>query len=387
MTFIYLKDKYTYKEIVNKGSMTDLEIEDVAEEISSVEEFYHFPDKDESIRNSYNLISADNKVTDKYILGVVRKESSSLSKSDKEIVLKYTIQCSFKDGIVTDKEYEFIKQLEHALNLEGYAEKFVISNKLKKNSTKLAIAAGIFFIGVISLYQIYQNSSVNVFTDDKFIFNQIDFNRYIVYGNVYKRGANEYFRKQAIIYIKGTANVSIKTPNLKHSKEIVEYRYTENPFDIDIKGDPGDIFLVDELIPQPISESDAKKAAAVIGIVGGYAGAKAGASVGSIVKTLPFGNMMIAKFSEIAGGVLGSIAGGGVAYTLTYNGLKGLKLSNRITQTEIDIVISDGLKAIKESLIENKEIEELSKMNLKNMLMMKYKNSGLNIKDVVFNKI
>ena len=308
-----------------------------------------------------------------------------IAEDEKHYILNSVVDIAKLDNKISEQERPMIVQISESLGLgrnysqimKNYHASTFVSND--KKIISILVAALIIIITLGSyLYYDQSTKKINFFDKQKIVFSEMSFNRYIIYRNKYNV-EDEHFRKQAIFFLDGIAEVSIDSKFLHYDKEtrklVVAVPSKKYIFDIDTSFKQAVLF--DKLNPEPISKSDAQKISGIIGIVGLGVGAKGGYSVGKALKSiLP---PQFKPFAKVAGSVGGAALVGAGTYFVALNTLDGLKLSSDITKDEELEVLDNGKILIEKSLLVNSDLQKEYKERFEKFIKLKFGSYGYKV--------
>jgi hypothetical protein len=238
----------------------------------------------------------------------------------------------------------------------------------------ITIIIGLLILAVIAgglFWQLKKQSNANIFETDKYQFDQIHFNRYVMYKNSFEVFSGK-FHKYFIAYISGVANVSFNPQKLQYNSKTKTLTLSENNFDIESN------FLtikdIDTVNPDKISTSEARKIGAIVGLASGYAGIKAG---NSLANFLP-------KKIQLAVSSTTALVAGGAGYFVTSELLDGLQLSSDITETEKTTTKNIAKSLIDAQLKADEELQKIYKKHFEQFIKAKYKTHNIDIKHIKY---
>ena len=388
--YAFLKEKYPDYHIIDEDD--DKNIKELTSHLSEIESYAHIPDKKLIIKAEYQKIKQymiTSEFREEKLLSSIKENSQDLSIEEKEAVLNSVIYVMHMDKKISKTEKPIILQVAKFLGLDISYKKAIKNYKnfeFKESSfpVKTFIFGLLFLAGIAGgLYWKYlQESNVNTyFEKNELTFSEVYFNKFIIYQN--KFGTSEHFIKQAIYHLSGTAEISIDVDNFKFepvTKTLIVSYQEPSLFNVNIN--LKNTLEVDRINPKPISKEEAKNLAVVVGFAGAYGGGKAGSS---LVKLL--GSILPPKYEFIAnitGAGLGGIAGGVTGYFISNKLLKGLSLSNEITEKEKSEVINSAKELIKAQMSINPELLKNYKKNFEQFIKLQFKRHGENIKHIKY---
>ncbi|MDX9901588.1 MAG: hypothetical protein RBT22_08875 [Aliarcobacter sp.] len=250
----------------------------------------------------------------------------------------------------------------------------------------------IVMILAVGLFYFYKNqdNKINIFKNERVVFNEMTFNRYVIYKNSFVE--NKFFLKQAIFYFDGVAEIGFNPKNINYNSitKEVTLLYKNNPFIVNTSFN--NIFLVDNIDPEPISVDEAKLVAGGLAMVAGYAGAvaggKAGGTVGNLVGTaMPNLKLIAPVIGTGIGSVVGGAATGLGTYYITKNILGGMQLSSDITKEEEEKVKVDSKKLINEVFNNDEMLLDLYINSFENFIKNKYASVGIEVTNIKYKEV
>ncbi len=382
-TYVYLKEKYND---VDKGlkETSSEDLGNIVTLLKPLEKFLAIPDKKSIVKKSFNELSAiclnNIEGQETAFLSKVNEYAEGLSIEEKAEILNIIMYVTDEDSKISEKEKEVILQIAYTLGIEDDYNKLLMQYKkspLKRTSTNLGviafIVAMVLLVGGFAFYQFNQKSSdvVNVFKDKKVVFNQVFFNRFVIYKNKANVN-NEHFKKQAVFYVAGDAEVSFDPSDVKYdptTKIVTYFLPKDEPFKVDMNNIKP--LLVDETKPVPLSEKEAAVLATGLGIAGGILGSKAGGALGSLYPH-PLG--------KIGGSVIGAGVAGIGTGIVSFNVFNGLQISKSISRKEKAEVSDKSIDLINAILTYNSDLTQEYKEAFVKYIKRKYALYG---KDVV----
>lgn len=389
--YIYFKDKYK-NHIDNVGLDEDLKI--ITKQLSAIDKYQHLTNKHEIVKKAYNEFLNCNKETiidEDKMFDTVSVNIEGLDEKDRKYVLNSIIFIANRDKKISEEEKELIIQVAHLLNLKTDFKQIMKDfNKSEFSEpistlkiTMIMLSILVLILGICLYFYKEQTNKVNIFKGDRLVFSEISFNRYVIYKNSFIDNS-KHFRKQAIFYFDGKAEIGINPKNIKYdlmTKDIT-ILYKENPFIVN----PSfrDVLLVDKINPESITEGEAKLIAGGVAIVAGYAGVKAGGTIGGIVGTV------MPQFKLIApavGAVAGGLAGTTGSYFLAKNVLDGMEISSNISKEEEEKVKNSGKELITKVLSNDKKLIEFYMNDLKDYLKNKYASVGVEVNNIEYKEV
>lgn len=389
--FMYFKEKYKTNDIDDSNKNKDLEI--IGKMLSKLEKYQHIPNKHEIVEDSYLKLldcKKDSKIDENKLFNIVSDMSKDLSDEDKKYILNSVIFVANNDKKITDEEKELISQVNHLLGFKTNFKTIIKDFNKSEFSTPIStfkillmLITIFIFIGVICFYFYREQSNkINIFKNDRVVFSDMSFNRYVIYKNSYQ--ISEYFLKQAVFYFDGVAEIGFDPKNIKYNpvtKEITLF-YKEKPFIVNTSYN--NVLLVDKIDPKPISEDDAKKIAGGFAIVGGYVGAQAGSVLGSFVGTVKPELKVIAP---ILGASTGAVLGGVGVYFTAKNILEDAKLTDDISKEEEEKVKLESKKLIDYVLYTDTQLFDLYKNSFDSFIKNKYASVGIEVIAIKYEEV
>lgn len=389
--YIFFKEKYKSSTI--DDTKKDIDLETVGKMLSKLDKYQHLPNKHDIVKNAYNEFlncKVDLKIDENRLFEMVSKNIEELSEDKKIYILNSIIFIANSDKKITDEEKELISQVSYLL---GFKSDF---NKIMKDFYKsdfqnpistvkiimffIIVLAGILAIGFYFYKK--QENKINMFDKERVVFNEMTFNRYVIYKNSFIE--NGYFLKQAIFYFDGVVEIGFDSKNINYNpitKEIT-LLYKEKPFIVNTSFN--NILLADKIDPEPVTEGEAKLVAGGLAIVGGYAGGVVGGKAGNIVGTVLPNLKLIAP---LVGGGVGAIVGGAGTYFVAKNMLEGVKLSSDISKEEEEKVKIDSKKLINEVFNNDEKLLELYVNSFEIYLKNKYASVGIEVNNIKYKEV
>jgi len=391
--FAILKEKYPDYHIDDtKDNENIIQITNL---LRNLEKYSHIPDKQEIVKKEFYEIKSfikEDIFREQDFLNRLKIDTENLTLEEKEYILNSVIFTVNEDKKISDVEKEIILQISRFLEIQSDYKtilKHYNKSELKESSISVMsiVLIGLSFLlltggGLFWKYQQTQNREVKVFNNKRLVFNELYFNKFIIYQNKFNI-ENEHFKKQVVFYLNGKAEISFKPQNLSFNpvSKMVTYTYSQyEMFQTEISDNK---FLeVDRIKPKPISEEEAKKLAVGVGITGAVLGAKVGNAGGSLLSKVippPYG-----KLATMAGTGAGGIFGGVGSYYLSFNALNGLKLSKDITEKEMIKVKEAGVELIRSQILLNEELQDLYKKNFEDYIKLQYSQHGKEVKNIEY---
>jgi len=385
--YIYLKNKYdTLAEIGDKDFNNN--VKDINKLLLKLEKYAFLPDQDKLIEKSYKDILdriKENKIAEEDFFEQIKSSTVTLSKDDKSYILNSVIYVANEDRKISEVEKKLIIQGAYFLELDRDFDKIMLNYKASDftpSYSNKSIIAGVvlvmaLLIGGAYIYYKYSVSKINIFNQKRVVFTEVSFNRFVVYKNKYDVD-NLYFKKQAVFFLSGKAEIGFNPENIKYDNinNILTVLYQKNSLFV-IKPSFNPYLVVDRTDPEPISLESARKVGAIVGIAGAAVGAKVGNVLGSILPT-PY---------RLAATVAGGAMGGAGAYWITSSALEGMQLSKEISKSEEQLVVETSEVLITSLLKSDKTLQDMYKDRFEEYIKFKYSNVGYKIKNIKYSEI
>lgn len=389
--YIFLKEKYKNNDM--DDAQKDKDLETVGKMLSKLEKYQHLPNKHNIVQNAYNEFSnckVDSKIDEKKIFDIVSTSIEELSEDEKKYILNSVIFVANSDKKITNEEKELILQVNYLL---GFKTDF---NNIMKDFSKSEFSAPIsttklvmllviiltVVLGICFYFYKEQSNKINIFKNERVVFNEMSFNRYVIYQNSF--GEDKHLLKQAIFYFDGVAEIGFEPKNIKYNpvtKEIT-LLYKDRPFIINTSFN--NILLVDKINPKSITTDEAKLVAGGLALVGGYTGSVAGKAVGNLVGTVMPNLKLIAPIVGIG---VGSVVGGAGTYFISKKLLEGVKISSEITVEEQEKVKVSSKELINEVLNNDNMLIELYINSFESFIKNKYASIGIEVNNINYEEV
>ena len=389
--YIFLKEKYKNNDM--DDAQKDKDLETVGKMLSKLEKYQHLPNKHNIVQNAYNEFSnckVDSKIDEKKIFDIVSTSIEELSEDEKKYILNSVIFVANSDKKITNEEKELILQVNYLL---GFKTDF---NNIMKDFSKSEFSAPIsttklvmllviiltVVLGICFYFYKEQSNKINIFKNERVVFNEMSFNRYVIYQNSF--GEDKHLLKQAIFYFYGVAEIGFEPKNIKYNpvtKEIT-LLYKDRPFIINTSFN--NILLVDKINPKSITTDEAKLVAGGLALVGGYTGSVAGKAVGNLVGTVMPNLKLIAPIVGIG---VGSVVGGAGTYFISKKLLEGVKISSEITVEEQEKVKVSSKELINEVLNNDNMLIELYINSFESFIKNKYASIGIEVNNINYEEV
>jgi hypothetical protein len=393
--YAFLKEKYQDNTIKDEDDTNNLN--KIIDILSNIEEFAHVPDKELIIKQEYqkikNLLN-NNEFREAKLLEYVQENSKELNQNEKLDIVYSIIHIMHLDNKISQKEKNIILQITKFLDIKDITYEEIIKSYYHKFKNKKASTLKILLIGIMLLvlasggaYWLYlqnlnKQNSIKIFQQEEIAFSEVYFNRFVIYQNKFFNSNSKYFKKQAIYYINGKAEISFEPKRLNYDplKQVLTYTYPKGFFNITLNTNK--TLEVDKIDPKPISAQEAEKIAIGVGLAGAYFGGKAGYNnADKLTKILP---ESISKYIKIGSTALGGAIAGATSYFITFNALKDLQLSSKITEKEKVAVINNAKKLIKAQIILDERLQKKYKDMFKSYLKYQYSKANININKIIF---
>ena len=390
--FAVLKEKYPDYRV--DDTKDDENILQITKLLRNLEKYSHIPDKQEFVKTNFYLLKSfitKGTFREDEFLNSLKSESKDLTLDEKEYILNSVIFVVNEDKKISDIEKEIILQIARFLSID-LDYKTLIKHYHKSEFKQPTSVWSIVFIGVLFLliivgglfwqYQKIKESDVNIFNSKKMVFNEVYFNKFIIYQNKFNVGSN-YFKKYGVYYLSGKAEISFEPSKLSYNPILKTVTYSHPQYQLFNTNITDNRFLeVDKSNPEAISEKDAKKVAIGVGIAGAYLGGKAGKAGGSLLsKVVP---PPYSQYATIAGAGVGGVLGGAGSYYISLKALSGLKLSSDITEKEKIEVQNAGKALIKTQILLNDELQSLYKENFEEYIKLQYSKYGKKVTNITY---
>jgi hypothetical protein len=377
--FAYLKEKYPHTQI-DDGDDNDNIIK-IIELLKQLERYAHIPDKQKIIKDEYLVMKSlinNQDLSEAELLQTLQEQTQNITQEDKNYILNSVIFVTNEDDNISSTEKEIIIQIARFLDIshdyKTIMKEYHKSEFVEEKMPIITIIIGLLILAVIAgglFWQLKKQSNTNIFETDKYQFDQIHFNRYVMYKNSFEVFSGK-FHKYFIAYISGVANVSFNPQKLQYNSKTKTLTLSENNFDIESN------FLtikdIDTVNPDKISTSEARKIGAVVGLASGYAGIKAG---NSLANFLP-------KKIQLAVSSTTALVAGGAGYFVTSELLDGLQLSSDITETEKTTTKNIAKSLIDAQLKADEELQKIYKKHFEQFIKAKYKTHNIDIKHIKY---
>lgn len=397
--YIFFKEKY--KDNIMDDSKKNIELENIGKLLSKLSKYQYLPNKHIIVEDAYNEFlncKVNLKIDENKMFEIVSKNIETLSEDEKKYVLNSIIFIANIDKKITNEEKELITQVNYLLGFRMDFSKIMEDFNKSEFATPISTVKIVLFFMIIvmilavGLFYFYKNqdNKINIFKNERVVFNEMTFNRYVIYKNSFVE--NKFFLKQAIFYFDGVAEIGFDPKNINYNSitKEVTLLYKNNPFIVNTSFN--NIFLVDKIDPEPISVDEAKLVAGGLAMVAGYAGAvaggKAGGTVGNLVGTaMPNLKLIAPVIGTGIGSVVGGAATGLGAYYITKNILGGMQLSSDITKEEEEKVKVDSKKLINEVFNNDEMLLDLYINSFENFIKNKYASVGIEVTNIKYKEV
>jgi len=388
-TYIYIKEKHQSNliDIENKNEL--LEIKKL---ITRLEKYSHIADKEKIIEENYKNILGrikNGSLSEASLIEDVKSATADLDEGEKTYILNSVIYIAYKDNMLSDTEWGQIKQVSNTLgftNTKKNIEKNYNNSEFNKsisNSILLSIYLLIITLVIGFAYWYYSSNKqdINIFKNEKIVFSEVSYNRYVVYKNKYSVDSSfgtDYFLKQEVFYLSGSAEISIDPNYLNYNANTHTLTITypkHQLFKVSINFNKTK--SVDSISPKEISKEDARKVGAIVGIAGAVTGAIVANKMSSIVPP-PY---------SIAVSGIGAAIGTFTGYAVTTSALNGLKLSKDITEREKQLVVKTAKQLILVSLKFDKKLHKMYLKSFEKYITLKYGTIGVVVENIVYKEL
>jgi len=391
--FAFLKEKYPNYRFDDINDSDN--ISKITELLKQLEKYAHIPDKQHIISDNYNLIKSyiDNGTfKEGDFLQSLKENTQDLTEDDKNYILNAVIFITNEDNNISETEKEIILQISRFLDIH-HSYKEILEN-YKKSEFHSESHTTIITIGIVLVlcvlgglwYKINNIPKVQVFTKNEYQFDEITFNRYVIYKNQFKitditNNISNKFKKYAVYYLSGTATVSFNPKDLQYDTT-TQTLTVSNKFKIEPHISSKNIKTIDMVNPQKITKGEAQAIGTVVGLAGAYGGSKVGSSLGSgLTSFLP---SSVQQFSTSISGLAGELLGGGVGYFATTKLLTGKQISANISQSDKIDTINTGIGLIKIQLNSDKKLLAMYKEHFETFIKAQYAKFGMNINHIKY---
>lgn len=388
LTYLYLKaDK--------KLNEKDLEIKLKSNKFLS-EYYYSVLNKNRIIKNEIKRIFEscyqNNELDEELFFARIDDVTSKIDEADAELIYTQLINSAKELNIKIKNIKEPLLQIKNHLQLyksyEFYeSQEYKIYKKAVSPLKQFMVALpliSIIFGAVYYFAYLYENEpqeELNLFIDDKIVFNEINFNKMVVYKNKFDI-ENNFFLKQAVIYLYGDVEISFDPNNLNFNRKenrVTFFHPKDNLFNIAVTSKD---LLIDEITTEPITEEEANlfKPAIIMAtsIGGGLIANRFYSIVGKIFPTSFVSNLVTTG--------LGAAAGGYIGYELA-NNLSGIKLSQNITEKEKRIVVNNSTDLIKALFYADPTLNILYKNKFEEYIRDSYGAHGFEIEAIEYKEL
>lgn len=363
ITVFYIRYSETKKQL-NSDLFSKL-FKKAEKEVNSLDESLLVDDRELSNQlvkeKLLSVIESNSEISDSTFYSLLHQNA------DWNTTIELLVKIIKRDGIVSKHEKEVVLKLSRQFNIDIESTKRKLKNKYTKKQkfsiftasliALLIIAFGICALAVnnIEKKKMSAFSIKNYVTQNpKLIFKTIQFSKLIIHGK--PDGVNEHLDKLNILHLTGEADLyidmsslrmdSIHTDFLKKELSLIYDSPSRFPVSVDVDIPSGNYTLIEEVVPEPISEKEAEAIAMpvswITGGIGALIGGKFGTKVGGTIDKY-LGKLIGGSIGAISGTALGSYAG----YVFTKNFLMKLKpAKNDLEEKENIIQASKGLIAL-----------------------------------------
>lgn len=392
---LYMHFKEKYKNIKIDDSKKEKDLETVKAILIKLDEYQHLPNKIAIIDKAYTELlncKQEFSIDEDKLFELVSSSVETLSVDKKKYILNSIILVAQRDNKISTEEKELILQISHLLgfksNFTEIIKEFKKSNLSGSASTWKIIVFFIISLTIISAvgYYFYKDktNTVKLFNNEKVVFSELSFNRYVLYMNTFDTFAIKYYLKQAVFYFDGSAEISFDPKGIKYNsinKELI-LSYPINIFKVNTSY--RNILEIDKIDTEAISKEEARVFGGVLSIAGAGVGAVVGSNAGGIVGTL------LPQFKVLApiiGGVTGGVVGGAGTYLMASTLLDGTKISDDISKKEIEQIKIDGKKLINYALTNDEALVNMYKNSFETYIKAKYASVNLEIKEIKYEEV
>lgn len=380
--FAYLKEHYPHYELKDSDDNKNIAI--ITELLQKLEKYAHIPDKKRLVKESYSKFKdliENESFKESEILSSLEQDTKALSQVEKEDILNSVIFVVNADKKISDVEKELILQISNFLNLP-YAYKEIITQyqksefKIEQFPIRLVLLGLLILLGIggFFFWKTKNVGKVQTFNTNKYQFDEITFNRYVMYKNKFDIKNNEltnHFKKYAVYYITGTAQVSFNPKKINYDAISKKLTLTED-FQVDLLISQKD--EIDKVHAKAISEGTAQTLGIVVGLAGAYGGAKAGSG---LTKILP-------KTMGWAATGVGGLVGGATGYLVTKNVLNGEKVTSEISMSDKKETLKIGEQLIRVQLQTDEGLKEMYREHFETFIRAKYRTLNKEVNEVKY---
>ena len=389
--YAYLKEKYPNYKV--KAEDKEKNINQIIKHFNKLEAFAHIPDKELIIEETYNKIvdyMLNKEFRESKLLEDIQENTQNLSKEEKESILNGIIYSMELDNKISSNEKNIVIQITKFLNIDNnYNDIIKNYNKSKYKKEKFPIFT--FLIGILIIVAIASGmywkylqikNIKNYFDKSQLVFSEVYFNKFVIYKNR-TNIQSKYFKKSAVYYLSGKADIGINLDDLKYepiTKTLTIINHSPSIFTVEIN--LNETIEVDKTNPKPISSEEASKMASYVGFAGAIAGAKVGSKTTNIIsRFLP---KHLSFLSNAVGATASGIIVGGTGYYVTNKILDGLSLSKDITEKEKAEVIRTAKSLIKAKLLTEAELQKEYKKKFEQLIKREFAKNNKVIKHVIY---
>lgn len=384
-TYIFLKEKYPSLKDPAIRERQDVDV--IYERLREYEAYAHVPNKKKFILEGFDHINShgtDDEFDEEELLTLVRQLSVELDPKQREEIFRSLVQAAKADNHISADEKEVICQVGVALKIEN-PQQWLSS---QKTWIGIAVAALLFFSVAGFAYYLYSSISgggVNTYRRENIVFSEVFFNRFLIYKNRFNV-ESDWMRRQAVFYLNGSAEIAFEPSQISYDESsgtlslACSSAAPDSQFQMIYHFD--DPVIVDQVDPRPISESEAKTAASVIGIAGSALGVTAGAKFGSVLSS--FAPKQYKFVTQAGAGALAGLAGGLGGYYFALDSLTGTQLTKDISPAEILVITQAAMDIIKAALEAEGELTNIFEERFQTFIQAEYAERGKNISRVSF---
>lgn len=383
--FAFLKEKYNDYKI--DDSKDDDNINQIFNLLLELEKYSHIPDKKNIIKEHYYLMKSfmiNGNFKEEEFLTSLKDETQDLTLDEKNYILNSVIFITNEDNNISNIEKEIILEISRFLGINSsYNDILLKYKKSEFNKEKIllnkiiVIGIGILLVIIIGIFITSQNiSKAKLFETNNYQFDEITFNKYIIYKNEFKISSDK-FKKYAIYYMNGTAKISFNPKNIDYNSITKTITLNQDNFKVELYVSPKNEKEIDKVNPKNITSSEAKTLGVVVGIAGAYTGGKIASKITGL---LPLGNQFLS-------GTIGAIVGAGTGYFATTKALENVKFSSDISEKEKDESFKIGKKLIQLQLERDDKLIQMYKEHFEIFIKAKYKTMNKDVQNIEYKKL
>ena len=390
--YAYLKEKYTNYEI--KEEDKDRNISQIVKHFNKLEIFAYVPDKDIIVREMYSKIvkyMLNKEFREIKLLEDIEENTRELSREDKVDILNGIIYFMELDNKISSDEKSIVLQIAKFLDIENSYRDIIKSyknSKYKKDKFPfLTLIIGLIIVSLLAggMYWKYiqMKDTKNYFNKSQLVFSEVYFNKFVIYQNRVDM-QSKYFKKSAVYYISGKADIGIDIDGLNYEPITKTLTIINNSSIFSVEISLKNTIEVDKIDPKPISSEEASKMASYVGFAGAIAGAKIGSKATSMISQFLPTNLRF--ISTAIGATAGGVIGGGAGYYVTNKLLDNLSLSKKITEKEKTEVIRTARNLIKAKLLAEAELQIVYKQKFEHLIKREFLKHNKIVNKIVYKK-